>query len=492
MLNTIIDSDMTKYITANYEPQIVLKYFEDICRIPHCSGNEKVLGDFIISLAKKQLLEVVQDAKGNILIRKPGTSGNENLPSFLMQGHMDMVCVKKDCCNLDMSSENIRLILENNLLRADGTSLGADNAVGLCNMLAVMTGDNFPHPPLEFLFTVEEETGFTGIRNFDMSKIKSRRMLTMDCGDPDTMVIGGAGSVKAYFSKECSMEILCGNPYKIAFYDLTGGHSGIEAGKNRASAIELIGRAIEYLSELQVNLVSIRTEKINGSIPRTAECIVMIRDENIEKSIDLMDKLHKDVCTEYQDTETDLKFEFSVAEVSEKMMLSSLDTKDIADFLLLMPYGVQKRSMDNLNWVMCSSLITSAECKDGYFTGKFSVRANMDELKYSVYKKVQKICELSRVKLEKYDDVPAWPMKRGSMLQKLCQDIYRGLFKQELTVEPIHGGVEAGIISLSIMDMDIVGLAPKSRGAHTVDEHLFLDTMEPFWRFLTELLKNMC
>lgn len=483
---------MTEYITAFYEPQIVLKYFEDICSIPHCSGNEKVLGDYIISLAKKKLLEVVQDAKGNILIRKPGTSGNEKVPSFLMQGHMDMVCVKKDCCNLDMKRENVKLILENNVLRAEGTSLGADNAVGLCNMLAVMMGDDFLHPPMEFLFTVEEETGFAGIRNFDMKQIKSRRMLTMDCGDPDTMVIGGAGSVKAHFSKKCNMELVSGNAYKIAFNGLTGGHSGIEAGKNRASAIELMGRAIEILCELQINLVSIRTEKIDGIIPTTAECIVMIPEGSIETAFVVMDKLHRDVYTEYQDIETDLKFEFSASEVSEKMMISCMDTKDIADFLLLMPYGVQKRSMDNLNWVMCSSLITYVECNNGQFAGKFAIRGNMDELKYSVYKKAQKICELSRVKLEKYDDVPAWPMKRDSMLQKLCQDTYRELFKQELFVEPIHGGVEAGIISLAIRDMDIVGLAPKSRGAHTADEHLFLDTMEPFWRFLTELLKNMC
>ena len=283
---------MMKYLTEAYEPQRVLRHFEDICRIPHGSGNEHILAEHIIALAKKHKLEVIQDLTGNILIRKPATCGNEHIPSLLFQGHMDMVCIKNEDCDLDMVNEPIKLILDDNILRANGTSLGADNAVGLCNMLAVMAADDLTHPPLELLFTVQEEIGLVGIRKFDMNQIKSRRMLTMDCGDPDSMVIGSAGTLKANISKQCCIEPLCGITYKVTIKGLIGGHSGIETGKNRASAVELIGQALDCLTEdMPINLISIGVEGTGNSIPKAAECIVAISPENIEKAAKVIDKL---------------------------------------------------------------------------------------------------------------------------------------------------------------------------------------------------------
>ena len=482
-----------KYLTERYEPQRVLRYFEDICKIPHGSGNEHILAEHIIALAKKHKLEVVQDFTGNILIRKPATCGYEHIPSLLLQGHLDMVCVKNDDCNLDMVNEHVELILDDNILRANGTSLGADNAVGLCNMLAVMVADDLIHPPLELLFTVQEEIGLVGIRKFDTSQIKSRRMLTMDCGDPDCMVIGSAGALKANISKKCSIEPLRGLTYKIVIKGLIGGHSGIEIGKNHASAVELIGRALDCLTKnMSINLISIGVDGTGNSIPKACECIVAISQENVEEATKIINKLHKDICIEYLNIETILKFDFNTVDVDEKTMICGKDTRAIADLLLLIPYDVQKRSMFNLEWKTCSSLLSVVKCDNGYFIGQFAIRANLDELKYNVLRQVQRICVLCSATLEQYDDVPAWPNNPDSKLRLLCSKTYKELFDKTLQEEPVHGCVEACIIYFAIPNMDIVGIAPKSRGAHTTNEHLYLKSMQPFWEYLVVLLKTIC
>jgi dipeptidase D len=482
-----------KYLTESFEPKRVLRHFEDICRIPHGSYNEKNLAEHIISLAKENNLKTLQDLVGNIFIQKPASKGYENKPSFLLQGHLDMVCVKEENYNMDMKNEPIKLLLENNILRADKTSLGADNAVGLCNMIEIMIADDLLHPPLEFLFTVQEEVGLFGIRNFDMGMIKSHRMITMDCGDPDFMIIGSAGSFKANIIKESLLEPIKGEIYKISISGLIGGHSGIEIGKNRASAVELLGRVLSnLLLHVPLNIVSIHMNESGNSIPKSIECTIAINKSDIDKANYLIKNIYEIIYKEFMDTEKFLKIEFNAIHIEEKNMINIEDTKSIVDLMLLIPYGVQKRSMSNLNWITCSSLITDLLCEEGVFKSKFAIRANMDELKYSIVNHAKRICFLCNAKFEQYDDFPAWQNKFDSKLQILCSNTYSELFKKSLNAGPIHGCIEAGYIYYNIPNMDIIGIAPKSRGAHTTDEHLYLETMQPFWKFLVKLLENMC
>lgn len=483
-----------KYLTEAYKPQRVLQHFEDICRIPHGSTNEKNLGDHIINLAKKHNLDFFQDSIGNILIRKPATCNkNHDTYPLLFQGHMDMVCVKDDGCKLDMENEAIELILDDNILRANGTSLGADNAVGISNMLAIMVADDLIHPTLEFLFTVQEEIGLVGIQKFDMSQIKSTRMITMDCGDPDKMVISSAGTLRFHIKKQCKVEPICGISYKIIINGLIGGHSGIEIGKNRASAVELIGRVLNYLSaSITINLVSIRTKDTNSNIPKALECVIIFKQEDVKNANKLIDKIYSNIYKEYSDIETTLKLDFNVVDLIEETMICRKDTQEIIDFLVLIPYDVQNRSMVNLEWILCSSLLSFVNLNDDFLTGKFAIRANIDELKYNVYMQVKRICYLCNIELEQYDEIPAWQNKPNSDFQSLCIKTYKELFNEVLQAEPIHGAVEASFISFAIPNMDIIGIAPKSRGAHTTNEHLYIESMQPFWDFLIRLIENMC
>ena len=191
------------YLTENFEPRRVLERFEDICAIPHGSGHEQALGDWVIALAEKRGHEAIRDAAGNILVRVAASPGCEAAPPILLQGHLDMVLAQEEGLGRDMIREPVHLVLEGSILRADRTTLGADNAVGLCHMLALMDADDLRHPPMELLFTVCEEEGLQGIQAFDLSQLRARRMINMDMGDPDCMVIGSAGSAKLTVSRPC-------------------------------------------------------------------------------------------------------------------------------------------------------------------------------------------------------------------------------------------------------------------------------------------------
>ena len=207
------------YLLEDFAPQRVLRHFEDICAIPHGSGNELALGEHILALASHQKLETQRDSAGNILVRVPASPGYEKVPSLLLQGHLDMVCTQEKGMNKDFLHEPIQLVLDGHILRANGSSLGADNAVGLCNMMALMEADDLRHPPLELLFTTREEVGLEGIRQFDMTQLRSRRMLNMDMGDPDCMVIGSAGM----FIEELLLLLGKGGNEKLDAGDMGGG-----------------------------------------------------------------------------------------------------------------------------------------------------------------------------------------------------------------------------------------------------------------------------
>lgn len=476
------------YLLEGFSPSRVLRHFEDICAIPHASGHEAALGDHVLALAKAQGLESLRDEAGNILVRVPATAGYECAPPLLVQGHLDMVCVQESGRNWDPYTEPVRLRLDGRLLRADGTSLGADNAVGLCCMMALMDASDLPHPPLELLFTTEEEVGLVGMRRFDMTRLRARRMLNMDMGDPDCMVIGSAGSGKYRLEKRCALFGATGDGLTVTLSGLRGGHSGLLAGKGHASALWLAGRLLSSLAdEWAVRLVSLKTAGTGAAIPTdvTMTLCVPSAADAVPRLAELTDALRRELPSEPSLTVTAAMTEPAYAASAE-------DTRALADLLVLLPYDAVHRAETHPEWVLSSALLSQADFTDGQFSGRFSLRANRDEYRDVLLQRTEALCRMTDTSLIPLDDwIPAWPEREGSPLQQLCHQVYRDCFHDSLSVEVEHGTVEASIAAKAVPDMDIVGIAPKSRGAHTTDEHLYLDTVEPFWTFLTALLKAM-
>lgn len=560
------------YLLKDFEPRTVLRHFEDICAIPHGTGHEAALRSHIAELASEYGLSSEQDEAGNLLVQVPASTGCETAPPFLIQGHLDMVLAGEPWVERDLIKEPVKLVLEGNILRADGTTLGADNAVGLCHMMALMElsregssaaelpgaelsamefsaakspamgfsaagSSAFRHPPLELLFTVEEESGLTGIRKADLTRIRSRRMLNMDCGDPDCLVIGAAGGSKYLLSGEFPLLPVCpvgnsngktGDKYMgktsdtsdkstgnmegktggksacktfsktdecglhIEISGLRGGHSGIEAGRNRASAVELTGRLLSALCDrLPVRLSSMESPPAANSFPRWQKTTLSIPASRLDEAKQILSLTDQSFRRELAGLEPDYRMLVSACEVSSAA--SAADTRALADFLLLVPCGALRRSTDRPDWVLCSALLSSASFTDGGFKGFFSIRANRDFYRDAAAQRLDALCRMAGLEASlTAEPTPAWVETDHSPLRDLCLTLYRDLFGQEMRVQVENGSVEVSVITAAIPDMDAIGFAPRSRGAHTTDEHLYLETMPVFWSLLTALLSRLC
>lgn len=480
-----------RYLTEGLQPANVLRHFEDICAIPHGSGNEAALEAHIVAFARANGLTYECDEAGNILVTKPASRGIEGAPALLLQGHMDMVLAKRADVTLDMAREPVHLVLEGNILRAEGTSLGADNAVGLCNMLALMEDAEHPHPPLEFLFTTGEEAGMTGIRRFDFLKLRARRMITMDCGDPDCMVIGSAGSARYALTRNAPLRPFSGHALRFEIGGLLGGHPGIEAGKNRMSAVALAGRLLCAIADaLPVQLVEITMAETGAGIPREMAFTVGFAPEEIARVREIA--LGMDAAFRAQAMGIDPDYRLCVYQAQAHAAVSPQDTRAVIDLMRLIPNGVLRHSEHNPAWPLCSALLGRAVLEGGTFRGIFSIRANRDEYRDDCVSQLETLLRLTHAQSEFLGGAPAWPLEPVSPLQTLCGEVYQKLFGMPMHAEPVHGAVEAGIIKRALPQMDIVGFSPKSRGAHTSDERLYVDSMLPFWNYLTALLRAMC
>ena len=482
---------MKQYLLDGFEPQNVLRHFEDICSIPHGSGHEAALRSHIAALADRYGLAHREIGGGNLLVRVPASPGCEEAAPFLIQGHMDMVLAKEPRVELDLEHEPIRLVLEGGVLRADGTTLGADNAVGLCHMMAMMEPSAPRHPELELLFTTEEEVGLVGIRKADLSVIRSRRMLNMDCGDPDVLVIGAAGGSKYDLTASFPLAETDDPGLCVEIAGLRGGHSGIEAGK-RASSVELAGRLLSALcDEAPICLGAMETPAATNGFPRWQKLFLSVPEACLDGVRRALDRIIADFHRELDEREPE--FRVTVTDQTVARAASAEDTRTLADFLLLMPFGVSQRSPDHPAWVLCSALLANASFDGGVFHGHFSIRANREPYRQAVVARLEALCRMTGFRAALKDrPSPPWPEKDASPLRELCQALSREVLGQEMAIQVENGSVEVGVITLAIPDMDAVGFAPKSRGAHTTSEHLYLDTMPTFWTLFTALLDRLC
>lgn len=480
-----------EYLTEDLEPKKVLRYFEEICAIPHGTGNEAKLAQYIASLASDCGFEHETDAFGNLLVRIPASQGAENVAPFLMQAHMDMVCVKEPECQIDMQKEPVVLKRDGNILYAEGTSLGADNAVGMCNMLAVMTDKSLRHPELELLFTVREETGLEGIKLFDMSLLKSRRMLTMDCGDPDVMILGSAGAMNQEFYarlEEKSCEYPC---YVLELTDLHGGHTGLEIGSGYANALTIL---TDVMFKLVRDYKAAICELVIGGgmscIPNDGKLIFGVDEKYGEKFVEDINQILEGYRTEFSNTEKNMTW--SVTEFGgSKNAIDEKTIENVLDFLLFTPVGDMKRHPLAQTQVLGSALLKSVSIQNGEMTGTYTIKSNFDSYKYRFAEKFERLCSRCGITCSRTDDSPAWPEKTNSAFTDLCTQVYEECFGVRPKHELVHGGEEASIVASEIPEMEIVGIAPYSRGAHTTKEYLRLDTMQPIWTFVKALLERL-
>ncbi len=472
---------------SGWEPKEFFRYFEEISAIPRGSYNEKGIADYLESFAGMHGLPCLRDSLHNVMIKKTGSRGKENLPSVLLQGHTDMVCEKNAATVHDFERDPIDLVLDGDKLRANGTTLGADNGVAVAMMLALLADDKIVHPPLECLFTAQEEVGLLGAANIDGSWIEAQTMVNLDSGPESTAIVSCAGGMRMDLTKRFAPQTVCAQAYRISLTGLMGGHSGTSINRHRANANKLMGRILYALPPF--HLVSIEGGSKDNAIPR--ECFAVVTAQNAQALTDAVAAMAETIRLELG--ESDAGFCVGVEGIGEtKEQMSTKDTKDIVSLLMIAPNGVlsMSHSMETLVETSVNMGVIRTNGNAVVFT--FSPRSSVESKQDETENRIRLLGEAFSCDIRSYNRYPGWKYNPDSKARIVLQQVYRELFGSEIEIKAIHAGLECGILLSKAPQLDIIATGAEEHDVHTPDEYLVLPSVDRLWRLVKGLLARFC
>lgn len=482
-------------VCEHLESRNVFKYFEQISRIPHGSGNTGAISDYCVSFAKEHNLKYIQDEAGNVIIFKEASKGYEESETVIIQGHMDMVCEKENGVDIDFEKDGLELYVDGDFLKARGTTLGGDDGIAIAYAFAILDDDSLMHPPLEVVITVDEEIGMLGAGKIDISMLKGRKLLNIDSEEEGIFLTSCAGGLQA----ECTLPIMRmqedGILYEIKVTGLQGGHSGAEIHKERGNAIALIGRVLDSLSkEIPFSLGTLQGGLKDNAIPREAACTILLPKESSkekEKTLfDIIESIDKELKHEFRNSDKEVEVCCRKLGQSKEDVLDSISLTKVVFMLRVMPCGVQNMSMDIEGLVETSLNAGIMKLEKDKFTLHFSVRSSVTSRKYEVADRLTFLTEFLGGDAVVSGDYPAWEYKADSPMRDRIANIYRDLFQKEPQIQAIHAGLECGIFSGKIKDLDCISLGPEMYDIHTPKERLCISSTERVWKLILEFLKQ--
>ncbi len=475
------------------KPELVWKYFAEICRIPRCSKNETAMTNYIMDTAKRLGLEAKADKHGNVVVKKSASKGKEKAGRVCLQGHLDMVCEKNKDKVHDFSKDPIEMVRRGNAIMANGTTLGADNGIAVATNLAIMEDRSLEHGPLEFLFTVDEETGLTGASNLGGDFLESRTLLNLDSEEEGSLYVGCSGGKDTIGSWKIDFEKAPGQTVCIAVSvtGLRGGHSGLEIDKGRGNAIKILNRALILLANLGARLSSADGGNKHNAIPREAEAVLFIPGKKLEKAHAAIREFNTIVGAELSSVEPDLSVTLSERKEKKGKVLKKGQQRRILQVIAGLPHGVMKMSADIPGLVETSTNVAVIRTGKKAITLATSQRSSVASEILEIAQSVSSIFTLGEAEVETMDGYPGWKPNLDSPILKLARSTYRNLYGKEPEVKAIHAGLECGIIGERYPGMDMVSFGPTLEGVHSPDEKIYIDTVERFWNYLLALLKNV-
>ena len=471
------------------QPEGVFYWFEKLCAIPHGSGNTKPISDFLANFAKEYGYAYEQDSLNNIIIYAPATAGYENREPVILQGHMDMVCEKDEDCPLDMEKDGLDVVHDGEFIFAKGTTLGGDDGIAVAYALAILADKSIPHPPLEVVITVDEETGMYGAAGIDLSRLKGKRLLNIDSEDEGVFTVSCAGGGGCVISLPLERRAVYGPCVRLTVEGLQGGHSGVEIHKNRANANKVMG---EFLSRVQ-KLMPLCITKLQGgakdnAIPRTCQVTLVALGMYIERINDVAEQLQKEIREQY-----DEPFAIIRGDDVEALGGNALTTECTAKVIALLnaaPNGVQKWSEDIPGLVQTSLNLGIATMKEELRL-TFSVRSSVNREKEELLKRLEELAKFHDAAFHQGGTYPAWEYKKDSPLRDTMVRVYEEMYGQKPEVVAIHAGLECGLLSEKIEGLDCVSLGPQMQDIHTSREKLNIASTKRVWEFLLQTLKEL-
>lgn len=463
-----------EYIIKGREPKSVFNFFEEISAIPRGSGNEKGIADYLEQFAISRGLEYSRDEINNVFIKKPASAGRETSPAVLFQGHTDMVCEKNAGTDHDFLHDGIKLYVDGNLLRAKGTTLGADDGVAVAMMLALLDGAVESHPDIECLFTVSEETGMDGVNGFDFSQVKARQLINLDSAEIDTVVVGCAGGVRCNLTINGSKEANSDKALKITVCGLAGGHSGENINDGRANANKLIGRILLALKDTDYRLVALNGGGKSNAIPR--ECYAVITTAKIDEAKACAERVANEIAAEISDYDRNFAVHCETVE-APAFVFDKKTTGSVVTLLGTVDNGVFEMSKKIDGFVEFSRNLGVISTIDNKIVFAFLARSERYAQLEASNRELEALSELYGADIEYLESYHGWSFDGYTPLLKSYADAYRKTTGEEVQIKPIHAGLECGIIKSIIPDIDIISIGPNEYDIHSPDEALDLDSV---------------
>jgi dipeptidase D len=476
------------------KPEPLWRYFAEVAHIPRGSKNEAAIAKYVMETAKRLGLSAKQDKFGNVAVKKAASPGREHVRSIALQGHLDMVCEKNADTVHDFAKDPIEIVRKGNTLMANGTTLGGDNGIAVATNLAIMEDKSLVHGPLEFLFTVDEETGLTGASNLGTDFIESKTLLNLDSEEEGALYVGCSGgrdtmgTWRVNFEKAPAQTVAV----QLKVNGLRGGHSGLEIDKSRGNAIKIANRVIVRLSDLGARLSKIEGGNKRNAIPRETVAVLFMPAKKLKDAQALVEKWNSIIRVEYATVDKDLSITLTELKGTRKgTVIRKSRQKTICQTITALPHGVTKMSGDISGLVETSTNVAVINTTRSAIVLATSQRSSVASELAEMVETVSATFELGGAEIEHSDGYPGWKPNLDSPVLRLAKDTYKSLYGKEPEVKAIHAGLECGIIGERFPGMDMVSFGPTLEGVHSPDEKIYIDTVEKFWDFLLAILKNV-
>lgn len=478
-------------VLSGLEPNRVFTYFEEITQIPHGSGNIEEISNYLVDFARERGLECIQDEVGNVIIIKDATSGYEQEPAVILQGHMDMVAVHKPELDIDMTREPLKVAIEGDRIYAEGTSLGGDDGIAVAYGLALLDDNTLQHPRLEVVITVDEEVGMDGARAIDLSMLQGHRLLNLDSEEEGIFLTSCAGGarINCTLDLEDECQPMTGIQYELTIGGLQGGHSGAEIHKERGNSNMLMARLLQKLSgSVKLGLCSCQGGLADNAIPRVTTAHILVEEADEERLKQLAEEYGAALRQELATKDPQVTVTAAVLNTVRAECLTGKALQKAVNYLYGLPWGVQAMSADVPGLVETSLNPGILTVDGGRVMVEFSVRSCIESSKQALLDKVQALTSLAGGRCEVTGDYPGWAYRVDSPLRNKMLALYERMYGQKPRVEAIHAGLECGILAAKIEDLDCISFGPNMYDIHTTEETLSISSTRRVWDYLVQLL----
>lgn len=475
------------------QPQGIWKNFAKLNAVPRASKKEERVIEFMLQFGKSLQLETFQDAGQNVIIKKPASQGYENRKPIVMQSHLDMVHQKNNATTFDFNTQGIEMYVDGDWVKANGTTLGADNGLGVATIMAILESNEIEHPAIEALFTIDEETGMTGAKNLEQNLLEGEILLNLDTEEDDEIGIGCAGGVDLTATRFYIEESIPENytAFQLIINGLNGGHSGMDIIKGLGNANKLLNRYL-YLAhnKYKMRLASFTGGGLRNAIPRESEAIICVNQQDVTELKAEFAQLTEAIKTEYKTLEPQLNM--SITEVESPQKVISADVQDLfIKSIYAIPNGVYRMSPDIEGLVETSNNLAKIEAKDGKIELLCLTRSSVESTKVDLANSISSSLDLAGFSVELSGDYPGWQPDTDSEILKILNQVYQKQTGEKPHIAACHAGLECGILGSHYPKMDMISFGPTIRGAHSPDERASISSTQKFWNLTLELLKHI-